>query len=195
MCVYDVVKKAQPMKIEEGKFYRTRDGGYVAGPMTRRSDSTNYPWTTPSIFRSENPNIAEDQKVGRFVWTTTGLWDTYSRSSPSDLTEEVRDPRPKKKVGEVVYIGPDNKLLEEKEDMSNPVKPNESVLSSLTGTVKSVREKIRPYDKYIVMAAVVIAIDYFVFDGKISEKTKEIFKRLSNKFISALDKVIDKIGE
>jgi hypothetical protein len=183
------------MKIEEGQFYRVRDNSMVVGPMTRSLDSTNYPFTTKSIFRSNDPSVAEDVNLGRLVWTVFGNWDAAQARCPLDLVEKVQDPRPNKKVGGVVYVKPENKLPEEKMDMSNPVKTDESIWSSITGTVKSVREKIRPYDKYIVMAAVVIAIDYFVFDGKISEKTKEIFKRLSGKFLSTLDKVIDKIGE
>jgi hypothetical protein len=183
------------MNIEEGQFYRVRDSGMVVGPMIFRKDSGLYHWTTTTIFREEKPDTATIVPLNQLVWTSKGDWDATQARCSLDLVEKVMDPRPEKKVGEVVYIGSDNKLPEEKRDMSNPAKPNESIWSSVTGTVKSVREKIRPYDKYIVMAAVVIAIDYFVFDGKISEKTKEIFKRLSNKFITTLDKVIDKIGE
>ena len=64
------------MKIEAGKYYRTR-GGQVFGPMIYDADpDTNYPW---SICFTEHENC----------WTEAGRWSVNNREYPFDLVAEV----------------------------------------------------------------------------------------------------------
>ena len=62
------------MKIEAGKYYRTR-GGDVVGPMTQSTDK-RYPWTVFSEI------------VSSLRWTTGGDY-SYAAQHPQDLISEV----------------------------------------------------------------------------------------------------------
>lgn len=67
------------LQIEEGKWYRRRDGR-VVGPAERVSDALYYPWT-----------------AGGATYTTDGA-HTYGCSSDYDLVEEVPAPLPQHPV-------------------------------------------------------------------------------------------------
>ena len=70
------VRMGADMKIEAGKYYRTR-GGQVFGPMVREAaDHMNYPW---GLVSSEPENS----------WTGNGRWSTSGREHPFDLVSEV----------------------------------------------------------------------------------------------------------
>lgn len=64
------------MKIEEGKYYRTRDGAR-RGPMSRNDTSINYPWVTP----------------GGSMYTAEGRYD-LSTPRAADLVSEWVDETP-----------------------------------------------------------------------------------------------------
>lgn len=155
-----------------GHYYKTRNGK-VVGPMRSHSSHTTYYWET---------NVPTEEGIKCWTWTRDGRFRVFDES-PEDIVKEVF---PKSYPNASSFLNEESNPTEEK-----PM----TVFTTITETAKSLREKIRPYDKYIIMAAIVIAIDYFVFDGKISEKTKEIFKKLSNKLVSTLDRVIDKLGD
>ena len=59
---------------------------------------------------------------------------------------------------------------------------------------KDLRSKIEPYEKYLFAAALLIAIDYFIFKGGLSDRIKKLFGRVSDKLMNILDKAIDKLG-
>lgn len=85
------------MQIEEGKFYRTRDGQKV-GPM-RRNDSDSYPWA------------GEVSGIVR-CFTLRGDWDNEQSNAPFDLIAEWTDPAPEPaKAGlpdAMVFLGEEN---------------------------------------------------------------------------------------
>ncbi len=70
------VRMGADMKIEAGKYYRTR-GGQVFGPMIRdENPETNYPWC---LVSSEPENS----------WAEDGQWMLNNRKYPFDLVSEV----------------------------------------------------------------------------------------------------------
>ena len=70
------VRMGADMKIESGKYYRTR-GGQVFGPMVRDEDyNANFPWCL--VFR-----FAEN------CWAEDGRWHLNDEEYPFDLVAEV----------------------------------------------------------------------------------------------------------
>ena len=69
-----LLRMGADMKIEAGKYYRTR-GGDVVGPMTQSTDK-RYPWTVFS------------QIVNSLRWTPGGDY-SYATQHPQDLISEV----------------------------------------------------------------------------------------------------------
>jgi len=53
---------------------------------------------------------------------------------------------------------------------------------------------IKPYEKYILAAALLIALDYFIFKGELSGKIKQLANKVSERLMGVLDKAIEKIG-
>ncbi len=101
-CTSHKYLKLAPLKIEAGKFYKTRDGRKV-GPMLVDSwHESQYGWTVDHYFES---------RMGK-AWRSDGTFDsTKGRENIADLVAEWVDeskaqndnrPTPKFKVGDIV---------------------------------------------------------------------------------------------
>ena len=58
---------------------------------------------------------------------------------------------------------------------------------------QDLRNWVKPYEKYILIAALLIALDYFVFKGKFSSRIKAIGKKVFDKLAGKLDSFAEKI--
>ena len=68
------------LKLEVGKFYRTRDGRKV-GPMLIWNDRAQYPWS-------------DDMEDGTDVWTPSGLSCPNAEGPPDIVAEWTDAPAP-----------------------------------------------------------------------------------------------------
>ncbi len=97
------------------------------------------------------------------------------------------------------YINSDRKFLVKKNGISKLL--HLAVLSDFKTTkikepkmkehVKSIVEKLQPYQNYILAAAGLYLLDYLLNDGKGSEKLRELARKLSNKLADLVDKGIN----
>jgi hypothetical protein len=76
-----------------------------------------------------------------------------------------------------------NNLIKEKESMKEKIK-------ELYGGVVN---HINPYKKYIFMAALLIALDYFIFKGKFSKEIYSLGSRFFGALVKKLNSFIDKL--
>jgi hypothetical protein len=53
---------------------------------------------------------------------------------------------------------------------------------------------IKPYEKYIGLAALVLVIDHFMFNGKFGGRLRNIAEQVMDKFLAAFDKMLEKLG-
>ena len=53
---------------------------------------------------------------------------------------------------------------------------------------------IKPYEKYIGLAALVLVIDHFLFHGKFTCKLKTVAERVMDKILEAFDAMLEKLG-
>ena len=53
---------------------------------------------------------------------------------------------------------------------------------------------IKPYERYIGLAALVLVIDHFMFKGAFGGRLKKIAEQVMDKFLAAFDNMLDKLG-
>ncbi len=58
----------------------------------------------------------------------------------------------------------------------------------------NLRSVIKPYEQYLLVAALLITLDHFLLKGALRGRIHDLGLTLGNKFTSILDKAIDKIG-
>ena len=66
--------------------------------------------------------------------------------------------------------------------------------STVLEKASSIKEAIKPYEKYIVIAALLVALDHFILKGALKSKIQELGIALGNRFTAILDVAIEKIG-
>jgi len=118
------------------------------------------------------PILCDDENTRDLRGSYLGLG---YKSSTEDLVLEVTE-------NELFYKQP------------NTTTEREPMKESLKNTAVSLRNTIKPYEKYIIAAAALVAIDYFFFGGAGSERIKKLAGRVGDRLTTMLDKVIDKIG-
>ncbi len=80
-----------------------------------------------------------------------------------------------------------------KENKNNVITKKEQKMSFKEKSQK-LYTQIKPYERYILVAALLIAMDYFIFKGELSGKIKTLATKVSDRFIGILDTAIAKIG-
>jgi len=78
----------------------------------------------------------------------------------------------------------------------NKLKPKKQEIKMLETVKKqalSLKSKIEPYERYIVVAALLIALDHFILKGALRGKITELGTALGNKFTNILNKAIEKL--
>lgn len=67
----------------------------------------------------------------------------------------------------------------------------------MTGKIKQTlimtRQRLQPYERYILAAAILVAMDYFIFKGGLSDRIKKLSSRLATKLENLLDSFLDKL--
>jgi hypothetical protein len=61
------------------------------------------------------------------------------------------------------------------------------------GGAKDFWTELKPYQKYLGVAALAVSIDYFVLGGKFTNKFKKLAESVVSKIVGTLDKIIDRI--
>lgn len=79
-------------------------------------------------------------------------------------------------------------------DFTLKIKKGETMKKILKQQAQKTYDFIKPYEKYIVVAAILIAMDYFIFKGQLSGKIKKLATKVFDKLMNILDKAIEKIG-
>lgn len=127
---------------------------------------------TPEHYRRLGCPVVEDN-LYKPAWYVRSTEDGGSRISPTDHYTEDRAREMLNSVGSI----------EVKEKQMN-----------IKTVATSLRQKVKPYEKYIIAAAALIAIDYFFFGGAGSERIRRIAGKTADRLTSMIDGFIDKIG-
>lgn len=60
--------------------------------------------------------------------------------------------------------------------------------------VQRVQAAIKPYEKYLVAAAVLLVLDHFILKGAMTSRIQELTKALGNRCLAILDGAIARLG-
>lgn len=63
----------------------------------------------------------------------------------------------------------------------------------LKAKAQELRESLKPYERYIVIAALLIALDHFILKGAMRGKITDLGTALGNKFVIIINKAIEKL--
>lgn len=74
-----------------------------------------------------------------------------------------------------------------------PYKETKQMLQTIQTSAVKLRDCVRPYEKYILMAAIIYVVDYFLFDGRYTERLRAVAKKSLDKLTATLDAGIDKL--
>ena len=70
-------------------------------------------------------------------------------------------------------------------------------ITNITTAVKqktnTVVSAIEPYKSYIFLAALLLAMDYFIFNGAYTEKIKSLLTKVASNIMDTLEKLVDQI--
>ena len=136
-------------------------------------------------------------------WFTAGIVYTARRYGSRSYTI-VNNLGTKKIYNDLQHISeyfdikgePQHKVLETNKELhflNNIVKENQMNKNQIKQTAVSIRNSIKPYEKYIVAAAILIAIDYFILKGAGSKTIKDIATRTFDKLSTVVNSGIDKL--
>ncbi len=67
------------------------------------------------------------------------------------------------------------------------------MLDKIKETATSVKTKVKPYEKYLWAAALLLLIDHFILKGQITSQIMELARRLTNKLFAILSGFIDSL--
>jgi len=71
---------------------------------------------------------------------------------------------------------------------------NHTMIQKAKDIGQNLYSSIKPYEKYIGLAALVLVIDHFLFGGKFSGKLKTVAERVLDKIMEAFDAMLEKLG-
>lgn len=153
--------------------------------VVRKGNGLN--WTIGQTYK------ATTEKSGRIiVFDDHGYRCTYR--SKERLATYFTVPKDEGRFKKVSQVTEAVAISESELDfINNIIKVKPMNKNQIKQAAVSIRNSIKPYEKYIVATAVLVAIDYFILKGAGSQTIKDIATRTFDKLSTVVNKGIDKL--
>jgi len=154
---------------------RHRDGG----PALIRADGSQYWYQNDKLHRTGGPALIRTD--GSEFWYQNG--ERHRTGGPALIWADGTQ-----------HWYQHDKHTNEEEFNKQSTKGKVMFKSTVLEKASSIKEAIKPYEKYIVIAALLVALDHFILKGALKSKIQELGIALGNRFTAILDVAIEKIG-